>query len=47
VASTPGRAAGGVVTALIVGLLVFRFVEEPARRWLRGRTDVGVAQATR
>ncbi len=28
---------GGVVMAIAVALFVFRFVEEPARRWLRGK----------
>jgi peptidoglycan/LPS O-acetylase OafA/YrhL len=31
------RWIGGAMTAMIVGLLAYRFVEEPARRWLRGK----------
>jgi len=34
---TPLRWLGGAITATMVGLLVYRFVEEPARRWLRGK----------
>jgi peptidoglycan/LPS O-acetylase OafA/YrhL len=31
------RIFGGMATATIAGLLIFRFVEEPTRKWLRGR----------
>jgi peptidoglycan/LPS O-acetylase OafA/YrhL len=33
---TPVRAVGGVLTSLVVALSAYRFIEEPARRWLRG-----------
>ncbi len=32
-----GRVFGRMAIATIAGLLVFRFVEEPARKWLRGK----------
>ncbi len=40
-----GRWFGGAVTATVVAVLVFRFVEEPARRWLRGRPPAGLNPA--
>jgi peptidoglycan/LPS O-acetylase OafA/YrhL len=36
-AATPGRLVGAALTATVVAVLVFRFVEEPARKWLRGK----------
>lgn len=33
---TPEKAVGATVTAIVFSVLVLRFVEEPARRWLRG-----------
>jgi peptidoglycan/LPS O-acetylase OafA/YrhL len=40
---------GGVVTAVLVGVLLFRYVEEPARKRLRGkpRTTAGAVGAAR
>jgi peptidoglycan/LPS O-acetylase OafA/YrhL len=35
--ATPGRLIGAAVTTTVVAVLVFRFVEEPARKWLRGK----------
>lgn len=35
--ATPGRLIGAAVTATVVAVLVFRLVEEPARKWLRGK----------
>jgi len=34
---TLGRWLGAAATATLVGVLAFRFVEEPARNWLRGK----------
>jgi len=41
--ATPGRLIGAVITSLIVAVLVYRFIEDPARKWLRGKPR---AQAT-
>ena len=35
----------GAVTATAVAVLAFRFVEEPARKWLRGKPPAGPASA--
>lgn len=34
---TPGRVVGAALTATLVAVLTFRIVEEPARKWLRGK----------
>jgi len=37
VVPTLGRAVGAAVVATVLAVLVFRFVEEPARKWLRSK----------
>jgi peptidoglycan/LPS O-acetylase OafA/YrhL len=40
------RFLGGAMTATICGVVTFRFVEEPARKWLRGKPTISaVARA--
>jgi peptidoglycan/LPS O-acetylase OafA/YrhL len=39
------RVGGALMVATLVGVLLFRYVEEPARRWLRGKPASALAAA--
>ncbi len=45
--ATPGRLIGALALAIVLAVVVYRFVEEPARRRLRGKPSARPAEAAK